>query len=52
MTIRKIAQDDLVLWPDGTICHYYDLSGMSHKSDDYEIIPFGSPRYQELLETA
>lgn len=51
MTIRRIDEEDLILWPDGTYCHYYELSEMSHKSDDFEVIPFDSIRYNEVLET-
>lgn len=31
--------EDLVVWPDGTTCHYDELSEYSHMSDDYQIVP-------------
>lgn len=43
--IRPIKPDDILLWPDGTWCYRHDLHEMGHKSDDYEVIPFGSLRY-------
>lgn len=49
MNVRKIEQEDLVLWPDGTNCFYYELSEMGHMSDDYEVIPQDSPRYEATL---
>ena len=48
MTIRPISGDDLVLWPDGTTCYHRELPEYGHMSDDYEIIPVGSSRYEEL----
>lgn len=51
MTIRPINQEDLVVWPDGTFCHYHELSQMSHMSDDYEIVPAGTPRYEEITNS-
>lgn len=50
MDIRKIDPDDIVVWPDGTTCRHSELSGMNHKSDDYEVVPVGTPRHDELSE--
>ena len=50
MDIRKIDPDDIVLWPDGTTCRHSELSGMTHMSDDYEVVPVGTPRHDELSE--
>lgn len=42
--------EDLILWPDGTICFRYELAEVgSGKSDDYEEIPYDSQRYHQLL---
>lgn len=49
MAIRKISPDDLVVWPDGTTCLHQDLGEYSYMSDDYEVVPFGTPRYHDLL---
>lgn len=43
------SNDDLILWPDGTFCYRSDLSGYTHMSDDYEVVPFGSMRYNQLV---
>lgn len=48
MTIREIQNEDLVVWPDGTTCYYYELEEYSFMSDDYEVVPQDTPRYLEL----
>lgn len=35
-----IDEDDVILWPDGDWCFRYELSGMNHKSDDYETLEY------------
>lgn len=47
--IRAIKPDDLVVWPDGTTCFHSELAEMSHKSDDYEIVPESSDRWVDLI---
>lgn len=42
--------DDLVVWPDGTTCLRRELGEFGHMSDDYEIVPFDSPRWNELRQ--
>lgn len=49
MNIRPIDNEDLLLWPCGTWCYRHELPEMTHKSDDYEVIPFGTARYDDLL---
>ena len=45
--LREFPQsgDDLVIWPDDDFCNAEDLSGMSHKSDDYIRVPIDSNAY-------
>lgn len=43
----KHCSEDLILWPDGTRCLREQLWEMTHMSDDYEIIPWGSARWDE-----
>jgi hypothetical protein len=43
-------QDDVILWPCGEWCYRYELEEFNHKSDDYEVIAFGSQRW--FLESA
>ena len=40
--------DDLIIWPDGDSCNAEDLSGMSHKSDDYIRLSIDSDAYDEI----
>ena len=47
MTVRKIAGEGLVLWPDGTWCYHEELREHAHMSDDYEVVPSGTPRWFE-----
>ena len=44
------SSEDIVLWPDDTACFREELHSFSWKSDDYEIIPVGSERYDALLQ--
>lgn len=50
--------EDILLWPDAddmtgpTWCFRHELSQMTHMSDDFEVLPFDSPRYQRFLEAA
>lgn len=46
--VRKVDPDDIVLWPDGTTCFVHERHEYNHKSDDYEIVPFNTPRWREL----
>ncbi len=47
-TIRAHTPEDIVLWPDGTWCFYEDLAEYGFMSDDFEVIPAGSARWEEL----
>jgi len=42
------SSEDIMRWPDGTWCYRYELDEMSHMSDDYEIIPFGTDRHEQV----
>lgn len=42
--------EDLIVWPCGTQCFRYELHEMTHKSDDYEVVPFDCKRWHELLD--
>lgn len=50
--IRKASVNDLILWPDGTVCLRGDLHEYAWKSDDYEVITEDNPDYERLLEEA
>lgn len=41
--------DDIALWADGSWCYGDEFEEFSrHKSDDFEIVPYGCDRYWEL----
>ena len=50
--IRKASLNDIVRWPDGTVCLRCDLHEYAWKSDDYEVITEESPEYNFLVEEA
>ena len=50
MTVRAISAADVCLWPDGTWCLHEDLGEYGHMSDDYEVVPWDSPRAAEITE--
>jgi len=41
------SSEDLILWADGTWAYREDMDDMAHMSDDYQIIFFESPIYDE-----
>lgn len=49
--LRPAANDseDVLRWPDGTWCYRYELPEMSHMSDDFEVLPFGSMQAADFL---
>jgi len=51
MQVLEQSQDDILEWPDGTICFRYELEEMGHMSDDYTTVPAGSKRWELLLST-
>ncbi len=50
--IRKASPNDIIRWPDGTVCVRRDLPEYAWKSDDYEVITEESPEYNFLVEEA
>lgn len=48
MTVREIGPADICVWPDGAWCLHEDLGEFGWKSDDYEVVPAGSQRAQEI----
>jgi hypothetical protein len=44
-----MALEDICLWPDGVCCWREDLEDMLlHRSNDFEVIPFGTPEWDEF----
>ena len=37
--------EDIILWPDDTSCLGEDLEKMTHMSDDYQRIAYGTPEW-------
>lgn len=43
--------DDICLWPDGSYCARSELEEFQQgKSDDFEVIPYGTDRWSEVCE--
>lgn len=43
--------DDLFVWPDGSYCYRCEHEdAFSGKSDDFEVVRFGTPAYDQLSE--
>lgn len=53
-SIRAATPDDIFLWPDGTRCYRHEHERGHHQqmSDDFEVIPAGSQRWQIIEEEA
>lgn len=45
-----VSVEDIINWPCGTWCFREELSGMSHMSDDYEVIYTTDAKYQSFLD--
>lgn len=43
--------DDLIIWPCGTQCFRSEVAEHTHMSDDYEVVSFGSVRYNQLVNS-
>lgn len=41
--------EDIIEWPDNSMCFREELEQMSHKSDDYRVIYFDSSEYEKTL---
>jgi hypothetical protein len=41
--------EDIFLWPNGEWCYRYEREQMNHKSDDFEVLYFGTDRYQAFV---
>lgn len=54
MTSNTPDSEEIMVWPDDmtgpTWCYRHELGEMNHMSDDYEVVPVGSPRHQQFLE--
>ena len=40
--------EDVIVWPCGDWCYRYELEEMSHKSDDYRVIKFGTKEHERI----
>ena len=50
MTVRPICGEDIFLWPDGTWYYREEVEeSFMSMSDDYEVIPFDTPRWNEVI---
>ena len=45
---HKADIEDIILWPCGEWCYRYELEEMTHKSDDYQIIKYGTEEHEEI----
>jgi len=45
--MKFTPMQDILLWPDNTWCYRYELEEMSHMSDDYIVVPYGSLFYPD-----
>lgn len=41
--------EDVFLWPDGSWCHREEVGEYSHKSDDYQILYFGTDEWYKIV---
>jgi hypothetical protein len=50
MQILTAHSDDIIEWPDGTLCYRHELGEMNHMSDDYTVVPVETERWAALIE--
>lgn len=41
--------EDVILWPCGTYCLRSELADYADKSDDYQVLPDGSPKHSAFF---
>jgi len=46
---RALSGEDLIVWPDHTMCIRSELHEFTHKSDDYRVVPFESDEWTDLM---
>ena len=52
-TTRQPDPEDIFVWPDHAYCHRYELEEFSQgKSDDYEVLYWGTPQYEAFINAA
>ena len=44
--VSSVDNEDLMVWPDATMCYRFELGEMTVKSDDYETVRYGTGVYQ------
>jgi hypothetical protein len=49
VTIQRISDEDVIVWPCGTWCLREQLHEMTCFSDDYEVLPWNSERAAAYL---
>lgn len=47
---RRPDGDDAIVWPCGTWCYRFELGQFAHKSDDFQVIPYGTQDYAKYLD--
>ena len=49
-SIKPIPQNqgDIILWPNNDWCYRFELEVMTHKSDDYRIVPVNTDEWDEI----
>ncbi len=50
MSTNKIDDADIMLWPEGTWCYRDELEGMTHMSDDYQVLLYGSEEWNMFVK--
>lgn len=48
--IRPACGDDLVVWPDGSHCFFSELAEHMDRSDDFQILVFGTDEYDAFIK--
>lgn len=49
-TITEVRPDDIILWPDGAWCYREWLEEYTWMSDDYQVLPVGSPEWHDFTK--
>ena len=48
---KTVDLEDVLVWSDGTWCYRYELWEMTHMSDDFSVLYFGTDEYWKFFET-
>lgn len=48
--MQEVSMEDVILWPDNFWCYREELHDFNYRSDDYEVIYYGTLAYANFFD--